>query len=584
MSTNKVWKSKSPPLSAETASWQASPLALQIAGQAGLTPLQAQILINRGILDSESARSFLNPRLARMADPMLLKDMDCAISTIIKAFENQDKITIYGDYDADGLTAAALLLNFFSGLDIPVSYYIPNRLGEGYGLNKHAIEKIAANGTALIITVDCGASNPDEIDLAKKLGMKVVVTDHHQIPEPFKPCCPVVNPHRPDCSFPFKDLAGVGVAFFLLVALRASLREMGWFETRLEPDLREYLDMVALGTVADRVPLLDQNRILVSSGMEYMARSRWEGIKAMKEVAGITGSTITSEDIAFKLAPRLNAPGRMGAPEKGIEILTVKKPRPAQALAFDINAANQNRRKTEKSILDQIENTIKRPEEIKNLRTLFMAGENWHKGVLGIVASRLVNKYHRPSFVLTVQDGMAAGSGRSIDGFNLYEALSRISHLFEKMGGHTHAAGFTLKAERLETLRNELEALAKKTLNEKNIVNTIDVDAELSLQDIDLETISRIRALAPFGEGNPEPLFLARSLEVTGSWIVGNTHLKLKVKQGKAIFDAIGFGLAEFHPLKGKMLDIVFTPTLNQWQGQEKIQLRVVDLALNPNP
>jgi len=581
MSTNKVWKSKSPPLSAETALWQASPLALQIAGQAGLTPLQAQILINRGISDSESARSFLNPRLARMADPMLLKDMDCAISTIIKAFENQDKITIYGDYDADGLTAAALLLNFFSGLDIPVSYYIPNRLGEGYGLNKHAIEKIAANGTALIITVDCGASNPDEIDLAKKLGMKVVVTDHHQIPEPFKPCCPVVNPHRPDCSFPFKDLAGVGVAFFLLVALRASLREMGWFETRLEPDLREYLDMVALGTVADRVPLLDQNRILVSSGMEYMARSRWEGIKAMKEVAGITGSTITSEDIAFKLAPRLNAPGRMGAPEKGIEILTVKKPRPAQALAFDINAANQNRRKTEKSILDQIENTIKRPEEIKNLRTLFMAGENWHKGVLGIVASRLVNKYHRPSFVLTVQDGMAAGSGRSIDGFNLYEALSRISHLFEKMGGHTHAAGFTLKAERLETLRNELEALAKKTLNEKNIVNTIDVDAELSLQDIDLETISRIRALAPFGEGNPEPLFLARSLEVTGSWIVGNTHLKLKVKQGKAIFDAIGFGLAEFHPLKGKMLDIVFTPTLNQWQGQEKIQLRVVDLALN---
>ena len=581
MSTNKVWKSKSPPLSAETASWQASPLALQIAGQAGLTPLQEQILINRGLSDSESARSFLNPRLARMADPMLLKDMDCAISTIIKAFENQDKITIYGDYDADGLTAAALLLNFFSGLDIPVSYYIPNRLGEGYGLNKHAIEKIAANGTALIITVDCGASNSDEIALAKKLGMKVVVTDHHQIPEPFKPCCPVVNPHRPDCSFPFKDLAGVGVTFFLLVALRASLREMGWFKTRLEPDLREYLDMVALGTVADRVPLLDQNRILVSSGMEYMARSRWEGIKAMKEVAGITGATITSEDIAFKLAPRLNAPGRMGAPEKGIEILTVKKPRPAQVLAFDINAANQNRRKTEKSILDQIENTIKRPEEIKNLRTLFMAGENWHKGVLGIVASRLVNKYHRPSFVLTIQDGMAVGSGRSIDGFNLYEALSRISHLFEKMGGHTHAAGLTLKAKRLETFRNELEALAKETLNEKEIVNTIDVDAELSLQDIDLETISRIRAFAPFGEGNPEPLFLARSLEVTGSWIVGNTHLKLKVKQGKAIFDAIGFGLAEFHPLKGKMLDIVFTPTLNQWQGQEKIQLRVVDLALN---
>ena len=561
-----VWKLRAP-----------SSLASQLSREAGLSLLQAQLLINRGISDFIQAESFLRLRLADIADPMLLKDMDDALAVILETIENQERITIYGDYDADGLTATALLLNFFSSCEIPVSFYIPNRLEEGYGLNKGAVEKIAANGPGLIITVDCGISNGKEIALARGLDMKVIVTDHHQIPKRFQADCPVINPHQADCPFPFKDLAGVGIAFFLALAIRAALRKKGWFATRPEPDLKEYLDLVALGTVADRAPLLDQNRILVNGGMGVMARSRWAGIGAMKEVADVRGRKITTDDLAFRLAPRLNAPGRMGYPDTGVRILTVEEPLLAKALAVKINAANSERQSVERHIFDQVEDMIKSTEGIGGRRSLVMAGKDWHKGVLGIVASRLVEKYHRPSLVINIQDGVAVGSGRSIAGFNLYSALSHLGHLFEKFGGHAHAAGFTLKEDNLEILRSELEGLAREILSDEDMAPAIDVDAEISLQDITLEMVGQIRALSPFGEGNPEPLFLARSLEVLGSRVVGERHLKLRVRQGGKTFEGIGFGLSDRHPLTGKALDVVFTPELNLWQGYETIQLRIAD-------
>ena len=345
-----------------------------------------------------------------MADPMLMTGMSDALAIILKAIENRKKITIYGDYDADGLTATALLSNFFSSLGIQVSSYIPDRLREGYSLNGEAISKIAKNRTELIITVDCGTTNAREIALAKTLGMNVVVTDHHQVPEDFQTQCPVVNPHQPGCPFPFKDLAGVGLAFFLTVAVRTALREIGWFRTRPEPDLKEYLDLVALGTVADRVPLLDQNRILVHYGIGVMAKSRWPGISAMKEVAGIANTEITADDLAFRLGPRLNAPGRMGDSRIGIRALTVHEPTLARDLALRINAANNQRQGVEQNILNQIEGVIRSDGGIRDSRTIVVAGENWHKGVLGIVASRLVDKYHRPSLVLNIQDDLASGS------------------------------------------------------------------------------------------------------------------------------------------------------------------------------
>ncbi len=569
MSADKVWKVKTP-----------SHLTPKLALETGLSPLQAQLLINRGISDSDSALSFLNLRLADMIDPMLFKGMDDALMLIREAADNKDRIAIFGDYDADGLTATALLYNFFSSLDLPVSYYIPNRLEEGYGLNKKAVETIGKSGTGLIITVDCGTSHERETAFAQSLGMKVVVTDHHQVPDNFRSNCPVINPHQPGCPFPFKDLAGVGVGFFLAVAVRADLRERGWFKTRPEPDLKEYLDLVALGTVADRVRLMGQNRILVNSGVETLTGTRWAGMKALKEVADLQDSEIVAEDLAFRLAPRLNAPGRLGNPDIGIQVLTSTDPIAAKNLALRINADNSKRQEIEKEIFDRVEDMIERAGGIGERRTLFLGAEDWHKGVLGIVASRLVDKYYRPSLVFNVRDGLAVGSGRSIDGFNLFRALSQFSQLFEKFGGHAHAAGFTLKTESLKALEEDLESLACEMLGDEDLVPVIDIDAELPFQDITPETVHQLRSLSPFGEGNPEPVFLARSVEALESRVVGERHLKFRVRQageGRP-FDAIGFGLADEHPLAGKTIDMVFTPELNRWQGVESIQLRVVDL------
>ncbi|OPX35872.1 MAG: single-stranded-DNA-specific exonuclease RecJ [Desulfobacteraceae bacterium 4484_190.2] len=565
-------------MTAHASHWQPTPLASQLSSEAGLTPLQAQLLINRGISDRESVRSFMRPQLADMADPMMMKGMDEAIATILKSIDNKEKITIYGDYDADGLTATALLSNFLSSIDIPVSCYIPNRLNEGYGLNREAIGKIASNGTGLIITVDCGISNGEEISFARSLGLKVVVTDHHQMPIGFHVNCPVINPHQGDCLFPFKDLAGVGVAFFLAVAIRANLRKRGWFKSKPEPDLKEYLDLVALGTVADRVPLLGQNRIIVNSGINIMGMSRWPGINAMKEVAEIGASEITADDLAFRLAPRLNAPGRMGDPEIGLKMLTVRDPHMAREFALEANTMNNQRQNVEKDIFKQIKGLIKTTEGFNGLKTLVFAEEGWHKGVLGIVASRLVDKYHCPSLVFSIQDGTAVGSGRSIDSFNLYVALGQLSHLFERFGGHAHAAGFTLKVENLDNLKNELEALANDTFGDEDLIPTIEVDAEIMLNDITRKMIREIKILSPFGEGNPEPLFCARSLKVLGSRIVGERHLKLRVRQEGKSFEAIGFGLAGKYPLDGKTINMAFIPELNRWNGYERIQLRVIDL------
>jgi len=567
VSSNKIWKLRVP-----------SPLAPQLANEVGLTPLQAQLLINRGISEEESIIPFLNPRLSDLADPMLLKGMDDSLKMIVRAIDNHKKITIFGDYDVDGLTATALLLNFFSSIGLPASSYIPDRLYEGYGLNKNAIERIVKRGTDLIITVDCGISNGKEIALAKDLGMEVIVTDHHQLPKGFEGNCPVINPHQPDCLFPFKDLAGVGVAFFLAVGIRAVLRKRGWFKTRHEPDLREYLDLAALGTVADRVPLIGQNRILVNTGMDVMVKSRWAGIRAMKKIANVREPGITTSDLAFRLAPRLNAPGRIGKPDMGLQLLTVEDPMLAKDLALEINAANSRRRRVEQDIFEEIEDMIKTTDGIAGRRTIILAGKDWHKGVLGIVASRLVERYHRPSLIFSIKDGVAVGSGRSIADFNLYKALNKLGHLFDKFGGHAYAAGFTLKATNLDILRDKLEGIAGETFSEDALVPVIDVDAEISLQVINNEMIHQVMALSPFGEKNPEPVFLSNSLEVLQSRLVGDGHLKLMVRQGGDPFEAIGFGLADRHPLKGETIDMVFTPEMNHWQGREKIQLRIIDL------
>jgi len=570
MPARKVWHLRS-----------STPAATRLARDANLSPLQAHLLVNREILTKEAAGSFLDPRLATLPNPLGVGDMVLAASTVIRAVERSSPITIYGDYDADGLTSTALLHGFLSELGLEVSWHIPDRLKEGYGLNCEAIRKIAANGEGLILTVDCGISSTAEVKLARTLGMEIVITDHHQTPPEFKAFGPVVNADQWDSTSPYKVLAGVGVAFFLAGAIRALLREKGWFKGRKEPDLRKYLDLVALGTLADRVPLIGLNRVLVSNGIRSMGRSSRAGLCSMMQVSGIEPGDAGWQDVSFQLAPTINAPGRLGDAEVSLELLTTRDRNLARELAERAHSDNRRRRHIELAIVNEIEERInEEPDLIDGRRTLFFGGEGWHRGVLGIVASRLVEKYHRPALVFSFQDDMAVGSGRSPDGFDLHRALDRMRRFIEKYGGHTHAAGLTLSRKNFPILEKKLEEYAQNTMGDLELLPKIEIDACLSLEEITPSVSEELACLAPFGEANPEPVFLSPEVEVISSRIVGNGHLKIAVRQGERVFDGIGFGLSGHHSLEGKRIRMVFSVQSNRWQGQKKLELRIADLEV----
>jgi single-stranded-DNA-specific exonuclease len=569
MNNNKIWRLKPP-----------SPNVSEFASETGITSLKAQLLLNRGISDKDSASAFLSPKLSDLLDPMLLKDMDKAVDVILHSIENGDHIAVYGDYDADGITSTALLLNLFSSLDVKASSYIPDRLAEGYGLNMEAVKRLSDRGVQLVITVDCGIANSKEIEFAQSIGMKIVVTDHHQIPVDFEPVCPTVNPNRADSSFPFRSLAGVGVAFFLAVAIRAALRSKKLFNNMPEPDLKKYLDLAAIGTVGDMVPLIGQNRVIALHGIEAMKKSIWPGIRAMKAMSGVDENAIFSYDLAFRLAPRLNAPGRMGDINAGLTALTTKSDTIAFEMARDLNNMNAQRQSIEGEMLNEIEETIIPGLDLKKRKTFVLAKQGWHKGVLGIVASRLLERYRRPCLLLTIDGETASGSGRSIDGFNLFKAMSRMSHVLEKFGGHYHAAGCTLKVSDLDELRSGLEEIAGEELREDDLLPVIGIDAEALLSFWTLESIADVRSLEPFGSGNPDPVFYSEGLEVLDSKVIGDRHMILRVRQGKTTLDAMGFNLAHMHPLSQETLNMVYAPEINSWNGYKKIRLRIIDLEV----
>jgi len=565
--------------------WQikdGSPSASWLAGKVGISKLLASLLINRNISSLDSAKSFLSPRLGALRDPFLLKDMDSAVEGITDFILKKKKITVYGDYDADGLTATSLLVDFFSGLDTPVSFYIPHRLEEGYSLNEKAIREIKKGNTELIITVDCGINSQSEISLAKKLGMEVIVTDHHQLPAGFVPICPTINPLRPDSSFPFKELSGVGLAFYLAVAIRSNLRERGFFQSKGEPDLRSYLDLVALGTVADIVPLIEENRILVKSGLKVLMDSQRPGIKALLRVSGIKkDQAITTNDIAFKLAPRINALGRLGSATRAVHLLTTDDETKASLIAEQMDSLNSQRQIIQNRIVSESRERIESMEDLEGSRTIVLFDPGWHRGVVGIVASKIVEEYYRPTLILTVEGGLLRGSGRSIDGFDLYQALSDLGDLLKQFGGHDHAAGVSLESKRVGEFCERFEELARKRIDAEDMTPKIEVDSRLGLESINPQILKEIEMLLPFGCKNPEPIFWVGPLKVLSSRVVGKDHLKLKIKEKWLTFDCIAFGKAAFHPLEGKSVDILFHVEVNTWQGIESIQLVIVDLHLN---
>lgn len=570
-SPEKIWLIKNEP-----------PNASLLAQKLGISRLLATLLLNRHIGTPDLAKSFLSPRLGDMNDPFLLKDMDTAVELIVKGIDQGEKITIYGDYDADGLTATALMVDFLSKLNSPVSFYIPHRLEEGYGLSERAIRMIANQGTEILVTVDCGISSPSEIALAQGLGMKVVITDHHQIPLGFQPVCPTINPLRPDSAFPFRDLAGVGVALYLAIAIRSVLRDKGYFNLNPEPDLRRSLDLVAIGTVADIVPLVGENRIFVNKGLRVLMDGTRPGIKALREVAGIRKNhLLTTHDIAFRLAPRLNALGRLESAASAVRMLTTERTSEAESIAKRMDFLNARRQTIESKIALESKEKIERMTDLDARRTLVLSDPQWHRGVVGIVASKIVEQYYRPTLILAAEGELLKGSGRSIEGFNLYKALAELGDLLVHFGGHHYAAGLSLPARKAREFSERFEAIARKRIGPDLLMQRVEVDAALNLDELTPQLLSDLAMLVPYGYSNPEPLFYAGPLEVVSSRVVGDSHLKMKVRQKGIIFDCIAFGRAQLHPLNGKTVQLLFHAGTNTWQGRESIELTMVDIKMN---
>jgi len=544
----------------------------------GLSPLLNILLANRGLNDPAERREFLHPTLSSLADPMDIADMGRAVNAVIRSLEEKRKIVIYGDYDADGITATALLLRFFRNLGAKASYYIPHRIAEGYGLNRTAVEKIAKSGAGLLITVDCGSSNADEILYARSLGLEVVVTDHHKLRPDAFPECPVVNPNSSGRSKRHRNLAGVGVAFFLAVAVRAALRERGWFSKVNYPDLKEYLDLVTLGTIADRAPVLGQNRILIRSGLGVMQESRWSGLEALKAVSLQKAGMVTDVDVAFRLAPRINAAGRMGDARAGLGLLMEDEPERARQMAIMLDSENNKRQSLERQTIKEAEDILSASCDLGAKRVLIAASKGWHRGVLGLVASRLAERYRCPSLIFSLEKGLAVGSARSIDGFNLFGALEKIGHLMERFGGHEQAAGITLRMENLERFKEEIEALVEAALSDEMIMPRLLIDAQLRFDQIVPRLMGDIDILRPFGEGNPEPLFMSRCVKMLRCKAISGKHLKVVLRQGSSTIEGIGFGMSDYLHMEGRIADIAYIPEVNRWQGANGIRLKLTDI------
>ncbi len=546
-----------------------------LMGEKGLTPTIARVLAGRGIVTPEMAHRFISASLADLHDPFLLLDMDRAVSRLAEARDTGEKVCVYGDYDVDGITSVALLMSFFSAVGISCFYYIPRRLEHGYGLSAEGLTAVAAQGAKVVVTVDCGISAVAEATLSGSLGIDLIITDHHtpssQLPDAYA----VINPLRSGSPFPFKALAGVGVAFNLLMGLRKTLRDHGVFSASVEPDLREFLDFVALGTIADVVPLQGENRTLTRYGLKVLESSSRPGIQALKDVAGVTGE-VTCGAVGFRLAPRLNAAGRLEDAALGVELLLCDDPKDAARIAAELDASNSERQSLERDILEGALGMIRKSPNLKGRHSIVLASPGWHPGVIGIVASRIVDLYHRPTILIALQEGSGRGSGRSIPGFHLYQALNACSDHLLKFGGHRQAAGLSIEEATLTAFVEHFDQVAAGELSQDDLVPELSLDGELSPADLTLDLLDQLLPLQPFGMGNPEPLFLLRAVRVLESRVLKGSHLKLRIDASGRSIDAIAFGLAGRE--LPERIDLAVAIQENIWNGRRTLQLRVKDL------
>jgi single-stranded-DNA-specific exonuclease len=546
-----------------------------------LHPIISQILASREITDLDIARRYLNPSLNDLHSPFLMKDMKAGISRVLQAISANEEIVIYGDYDADGITSVVILYKFLREITPHVTYYIPDRVQEGYGLKNPVIDKFKNSNVHLIITVDCGISDNEQIAYARTLGIDTIVLDHHEISGPLPPAVANINPNRKDCEFPFKDLAGVGIAYNFLIALRGTLRKEGFWKNDNYPNLKEYLDVVALGTIGDIAPLVDENRIFARIGLELLTEGKRPGIKALKEVSGIDSQVIDSFKASFCLIPRINAAGRIASAMDAVAMLLTEDVKEARMYAEKLDAYNRRRQSMEKIILNEILEKIGRTPDMEKMNSLVFASDKWHPGVVGIVASRLVDLFSRPAFVISLNNGVGKGSGRSVSDFNIYEGIQQCASLLLSYGGHCYAAGISIKEDDIDEFACMLDDIIRNSAQSPEMVSSTLIDAECSLEDINFDLINQMKTLAPFGSRNPEPILCARNLKVASPSIVGNNHLKMRLTSSGAAYDSIWFAMGSYLPsLAGANLDVAFTPQINYWNGTSDIQLKMKDVKI----
>lgn len=540
-------------------------------------PAIASILVNRDFTQEDIAFRFLNPTLGHLRPPFSIKDMDAAVGRTIKAILNRERILVFGDYDVDGVTATAVIYEFLSYAGANVSAYIPHRTHEGYGLKSDHIHKFSESMPVdVIITVDCGSSSHNAVKLAKEKKIDVIVTDHHTIFAPIPEAEAVVNPRRADCQCGFDDLAGVGVAFCFLIGLRKGLRDIDYWakNDKQEPNLRNFCDLVALGTIADMVPLIDENRIFSQQGLEIINSEIRPGLQALLRSCGVRKACFS--DIAFKLAPRLNAAGRIHHAQKAFELLTTNDPVIAKTIAAEINAFNTQRQETEKKILEDIEARIASNPDLLNRKTLVLWDESWHEGVLGIIASKVCEKYYRPAILLKIKpNGNAKGSGRSTPSIDIYECLSECRENLIRFGGHRQAAGLEMEGQNLERFRDCFDNAVSQVSAPQDFLPMLVIDYELDFNDITFDLIEALERLEPFGEKNPEPIFLSRHINVRSSREVGRNHRRMDLQQydHRHIVSAIHFNIDPGRPPAKEFDQVAFRLRRNRWNNTDTIQM-----------
>ncbi|MFU8812175.1 MAG: single-stranded-DNA-specific exonuclease RecJ [Balneolaceae bacterium] len=543
----------------------------------------ARLLSIRGIESYDDAKRFFRPGIESLHDPFLMADMEAASTRLCGAIKSCERVVVYGDYDVDGTTATSIIYTFLKGFGLDVHYYIPHRFKEGYGINPDGIRYALEIEADLIVSVDCGITAIEEAAYAKEQGLDLIICDHHNCGDCLPDAVAVLDPKRPDCNYPFDGLSGAGVGFKLV---QATIQKLGLSNTLSY----KYLDLVAISIASDIVPIVDENRILMREGLSMINSNPRVGIEQLLKLIKMPLGAITTSNIVFSIGPRINAAGRMGDARAAVELMIAEEPAEAMRRARELEAINLRRRSTDSKTMDEAMAMLESEYNVDEISSLVLHNPDWHLGVIGIVASRLVDSFYRPAIMLSTVEGKVKGSARSVKGFDIYEALKECSDLLEQFGGHEFAAGLTMDVENVKEFRERLDDIAQRRLAENDFMPELEVDGKLDLEKVNMRFWKLLTQFEPFGPGNLRPIFVSEDICIEGvPSIVGNGHLKMRVRQSSSeVFDAIGFNMHEYLPklrnCTQDRIDVAYVLEENLWNGRRTIQMRLKDIHVEPRP